>query len=242
MSHGVVAHIFLPSDWPWNCLGKASISLVSNMWWRHSSGLKMGPFPRKNGLPDVCGGKRSIYFWICLGGTNDGTRIPNKKLRLVWAVIYVWNLTTALVCFFLVNQNFMNQTMGTHHTITFFLMWEEMPRRFWLVFLGKSSPEKGTHWFCQTQTAKQTSWLYNNGQWCWLMVINDWLVVWNHIQIRSGVLPLWRGNWTVNWGQITNSTPCWKVGQIARPCTSLLFVVSSVLNLPFFLLYHDIPP
>jgi hypothetical protein len=27
-------------------LGKASISLVSNMWWRHSSGLKMGPFQR----------------------------------------------------------------------------------------------------------------------------------------------------------------------------------------------------
>ena len=52
--------------------------------------LEDGPIPaRKNGLPDVCGGKRSTYFWTCLGGTNDGTRIPSKKLRLVWAVIYV---------------------------------------------------------------------------------------------------------------------------------------------------------
>ena len=51
--------------------------------------LEDGPIPaRKNGLPDG-GGKRSIDFWTCLGGKNDGTRIPSKKLRLVWAVIYV---------------------------------------------------------------------------------------------------------------------------------------------------------
>ena len=179
MSHGVVAHIFLPSDWPWNCLGKASISLVSNMWWRHSSGLKMGPFPRKNGLPDVCGGKRSIYFWTCLGGTNDGTRIPNKKLRLVWAVIYVWNLTTALVCLFLGKSKLHESNHGnpSHHHV----------------------------FFDVRGNAKEVLTCFS-----WQVTRKGHTLILSNTNCKTNIF--------------TNSMPSWKVGQIARPCTSLIIV------------------